>query len=382
MAGLTGPLGALTAAIDAVCEEDPARLCDREAIKALHRQLNRLEAATTRASAAFDAARDWEEDRARSSAAWIASACHLPTAAARRRVRLGRELRLMDVVEKAWLAGDIGEAQVSLLARARTPRRAEVFAQHEELLVGYARSLGFGQFARALAYWCYRADPNGSEAEADDDFKARRFHLSQGFRDTRLAEGVFDPIGGAILEDELARIEKRLFDADWAEAKARVGPGVCAADLWRTPAQRRADAVVEMARRSGAKPEGARMPEPLFSVFVDYETLAGRICELANGTAVTPGSLLRYLDAAWLERVVFGSPSRVVDVGVRRRLFTGATRRAVQVRDRECFHEFCDTPATDCEVDHIEPYAAGGLTTQDNGRPACGFHNRDRHRRT
>ena len=63
MAVLTGPLGALTAAIDAVCEEDPARVCDREAIKALHRQLARLEAATTRATAAFDAGRDWEDKR-------------------------------------------------------------------------------------------------------------------------------------------------------------------------------------------------------------------------------------------------------------------------------------------------------------------------------
>ena len=124
------------------------------------------------------------------------------------------------------------------------------------------------------------------------------------------------------------------------------------------------------------------MPEPLFCVLVDYETMAGRICELANGTAVTPGSLLRYLNDAWIERVVFRSPSRVIDVGVRRRLFTGATRRAVQVRDRECFHEFCEIPADDCQIDHIEPYAAGGLTTQDNGRPACGYHNRDRHRRT
>src|SRR5438270_11422283 len=152
MADLTGPLGALTEALDALCAEDPQRLCDREAIKALHRQLARLEAATTRATAAFDAGRDWEDDKARSSASWIAMACHLPTSAARRRVRLGRELRLMDVVEKAWLAGDIGEAQVSLLARARTPRRAEAFTSHEELLVGYARSLRFGQFARALAY--------------------------------------------------------------------------------------------------------------------------------------------------------------------------------------------------------------------------------------
>jgi len=60
MTGLQGPLGALTAALDALCAEDPALLCDREAIKALHRQLARLEAATTRASAAFDAPRDWE----------------------------------------------------------------------------------------------------------------------------------------------------------------------------------------------------------------------------------------------------------------------------------------------------------------------------------
>src|SRR5207302_10679764 len=137
---------------------------------------------------------------------------------------------------------------------------------------------------------------------------------------------------------ELKRREQELFDADWAEARKRVGPGVCAADLWRTPAQRRADAVVEMARRSGAVPEGARMPEPLFSVLVGYETFAGPIRELASGVAVTPGSLLPYLDEAWIERVVFGSPSRVIDMGVRRRLFTGATRRAVQVRDRECFN--------------------------------------------
>jgi hypothetical protein len=139
--------------------------------------------------------------------------------------------------------------------------------------------------------------------------------------------------------------------------------------------------MVEMARRSRAMPPGARMPEPLFSAFVGYETLAGPICELANGTVITPGSLVPYLDAAWIERVVFGSASRVVDVGAKRRLFTGATRRAVQLRDRECFHEFCDLPADECEIDHIEPSAAGGPTVQDNGRPACDFHNRQRHRR-
>ena len=79
---------------------------------------------------------------------------------------------------------------------------------------------------------------------------------------------------------------------------------------------------------------------------------------------------------------MFDSPSRVIDVGVRRRLFTGATRRAVLIRDRECFNEFCDVAADDCEVDHVEPYATGGPTIEENGRAVCGFHNRWRERST
>jgi hypothetical protein len=152
---------------------------------------------------------------------------------------------------------------------------------------------------------------------------------------------------------------------------------VVAGDLARTPAQRRADALVEMARRAGAVPAGARLPEPLFSVLVDYETFE-RTCELAAGTVVAPGSLSRWLGQGWVERVVFDGPDRVKNVGVRRRLFTGGTRRAVQLRDRECFHPYCDVPAEDCEVDHVTPWSEGGLTVEDNGRPACGFHNRER----
>ena len=95
---------------------------------------------------------------------------------------------------------------------------------------------------------------------------------------------------------------------------------------------------------------------------------------------VAPGDLARWLGEAWVERVVFDGPGRVKDVGVRRRIFNGATRRAVELRDRQCFHDLCDVPAEDCEVDHVLPYAAGGPTTEENGRAACGFHNRQRHR--
>lgn len=106
-----------------------------------------------------------------------------------------------------------------------------------------------------------------------------------------------------------------------------------------------------------------------------------RICELADATVVSPGRLVPFLDEAWIERVVFDGPDWVMNVGVRRRLFAGATRRAVEVRDRQCFSQFCDVPAEHCEIDHIQPHAEGGLTTEANGRPACGYRNRRRHRR-
>ena len=131
-------LGDLAAAIDAVCEADPALLADGESLVALHRQLERLEAATTRATAAFDAGGTWEADGARTAAAWVSTRCRLPVPAARRRVRLGRALRHMPVVAAAWLAGDIGAAHVAHLAEARTPATAECFARDEAMLVDHA----------------------------------------------------------------------------------------------------------------------------------------------------------------------------------------------------------------------------------------------------
>ena len=64
---------------------------------------------------------------------------------------------------------------------------------------------------------------------------------------------------------------------------------------------------------------------PLITVLVDYPSLAGPVRELADGTVLTPGQIVPLLTEADIERVVFDGPSRLLDVGVRRRLFTGAT---------------------------------------------------------
>jgi hypothetical protein len=371
----------LVADVDQICDVDPAAFADMESIKKVRRQIARLDAAATRATAVFDASGEWQVSRARSLSSWLAGACKLPLSETRRQVQRGRALRHMPLVEEAWLAGDISADHVDVLAGACSEARRETFARDEKVLLDHTKHLRFRDFWRAVRYWEQLADPGGVEDEAADERAQRALYLSESFRGTWLGKMTFDPLSGTIVNNELKRIEEQLFEADWAEARSRLGDRVTPADLRRTPAQRRADALVEMAIRSRTAPADGRRPEPLFSVLVDYPTFAGRICELANGTVVTPGSVVPWLPQSWIERVVFDGPSRIIDLGVKKRLFTGALRRAVQLRDRECFQEFCDLPAEDCQVDHVVPYAAGGETTQDNGRAACAFHNRERHRR-
>ena len=164
-------------------------------------------------------------------------------------------------------------------------------------------------------------------------------------------------------------IERELFEADWADAKARLDRDPTILDLARTPAQRRADALVEMATRARTAPVGGRRPAPLFTVVVGLETLIGPILELFNRTMLTPGHVAPHLTDADVERVVFDSPSRVLDVGAQRRFFTGALRRAIEIRDRTCFHPSCDEVPQRPEIDHIHDAAKGGPTTQDQ-RPS------------
>jgi hypothetical protein len=371
----------LVNAISTLSDVEIASLADSDTIVELHRQLARLEAITTRATARWDADQRWADDGARSPSSWIAHRCHIPSSIARRRVRLGRELRHLPRLEEAWSSGDLSEPHVAAMVARRTPATAEAMERDEAMLVDHASRLTFREFSRALAYWHQFADPDGVEVDAAKLHDDRRLSISQTFENAWVGDFVLDPIGGSAMSAALRAIEQELFEHDWAAARARLGRDPVLADLPRSPAQRRADALVEMATRAMTAPRDGRRPEPLFTVLVDYETLAGRICELADRTTVTPGSLVPWLDRAWVERIVFDGPSRVVDVGVRRRLFTGAIRRAIEVRDRECYHELCDEPAHRCQVDHIDPHAWGGLTEQDNGRLACAYHNRLRNRR-
>ena len=379
-------LDELRAAVAALRAVDTSSMSDDElsAFLVELRQIeNRLDAAATRVTGEWDARKAWATaSRARTASSWLAFHCKMPHPTARRRVRLARARRSMPAASEAWDRGEIESAHVAALERAHSEMTAAAYERDEDMLVGRARTLRFDDFCRVVSYWHQYADPDGAESDAEKRFGDRRAHLSQTFRGMWVGDLLFDPIGGSIVARTLLDIEQELFDADCAEARDRLGfEDVTIHHLRRTSAQRRADAFVEMATRARTAPVGGRRPAPLFSVLVDYETFAGRVCELANGTAVTPGALVPWLTSADIERVVFDGPSRVVDVGATRRLFEGATRRAVEVRDRQrCFVPECDATER-LQVDHVEPYSAGGRTVQSNGRVACDVHNRGRHQR-
>jgi hypothetical protein len=367
---------------DVLARLDPDTLTDDQLGDALiefHRLDARLAASRARLTAAFDSRRAYADDGSKTAAAWLARKTRGCPAAMRAQTRLARRLRHMPATAAALAAGEISERHAEVLAGlAGSPRKAvaDAFPGAEPKLVEYAKTLGFDEFLVAVRYWEAMVDEDGVEDQAASDRVSRYVHLSQTFRGNWALDGQLDPVTGEEIHTELRRIERELFEADWAAAKTIHGDATSVDDLERTTAQRRADALREMARRSAAKPADAKQPKPLLVVHLGDDSLR-RLCELASGTVIAPGQVVPLLGDAEIERIVYaGASRRVIDLGRRSRFFTGALRRAIQLRDRRCVVPGCDVPADDCDVDHRLPYTKHGRTDQNNGDCKCGHHNR------
>jgi Domain of unknown function (DUF222) len=364
--------------VDSV-ERDPDASVSGGQMEELFELHARLESAMSSAFVAFERSGEWGADGAKTATAWVRTTTRRRHGAVARLRRLGVALRTMEVTATAWSSGAISADHVEVLARLHGGVTEAPFERDEELLVGFARTLTFREFERAVDYWRLHADPDGAEDGARAREDGRRATLGPSFAGSWMGQFDLDPVGGEIFSSELDRICDLLYEDDRAEARARLGREPLDHELGRTPVQRRADALVEMALRSASTPESAQRPRPLVTFLVGYEHYGRPVCELASGTVVTPGTVARHLAEADLELALFRSQRRV-EISATVRLFTGATRRAIEVRDGQCRHPFCDRPAPRCQIDHIIPYARGGPSTQANGRVYCSYHNRLRNR--
>jgi hypothetical protein len=216
---------------------------------------------------------------------------------------------------------------------------------------------------QGIEYWKLRADLAAADNDADTDHASRHLSASVTWRGALAIDGVLDPIGGETFKTELDRLCEQLRLQDLRD------------DVERTPPQRRADALIEMAMRSATAPADGLRPRPLLTVTIGIEPFSW-LCQTAAGAVIAPGLLIPLLGDADIERIVYDPPSRRIEASSRRR-FTGALRRIIETRDEHCQHPSgCDEPAHRRDIDHIVPHHDGGITCLCNGQPLCAHHNR------
>jgi hypothetical protein len=235
-------------------------------------------------------------------------------------LRRGRMLMDMPHSRAAVLEGRLSIDHVDLFLRCATPERWERFLADEAVLVATCVATGlFSVCERTLRYWVNRVDDE-LDLERTRPAPSTLYLSRNGVTGEGVLNGTLAPIDAEIVENELKRL--------MADIKAEDTAAGCS----RTTSQRRAVAMVRMAARSIiAHGPSAR---PLFQ-FIAGDITARRMCELGSGHVVHPDDLEPHLDTALVESFLFDGPM-VLIAKSKQRTFTGALRKAIQVRDRRC----------------------------------------------
>ena len=148
----------------------------------------------------------------------------------------------------------------------------------------------------------------------------------------------------------------------------------------RTPAARRADALVDvcqLALRTGELPATGGQPAQL-NVTIDLDALQRDVAigQLDTGALLTPAATRRIACHAAILPAILDGASVPIDVGRTRRPFTGATRTAILLRDGGCAFPGCERPPRWTDIHHILFWSEGGPTDRDNGVALCRHHHR------
>lgn len=352
-------------------EIDLGALSDRgvsAAVAALQQVIARLEAVTARVVGEAERRGLPVSDGFGSTTSWLIAASGNPPGVCRSQVRTARRLRQMPATRRAFFAGRISGSRVRLLVEA-AEAAPDTFARDEELLVEHARSLDARSFPRAVAHWRRLADQDRFGRDAERQHERRSLCVSATWGGMVRVDGNLDPEGGAVVLAALGSITD----------PARLDPGDS-----RSPAQHRADALVEICRRHLDRGDGAVSggERPHVTVTVDLETLerrAGRICELDATGAITADAARRLACDARITRVITRGGSQLLDVGRATRTIPPAMRRALLVRDGGCIQPRCTIPAAWCDAHHVVHWADGGRTGIDNLVLLCRRHHRGVH---
>jgi len=376
-------------------------------LRELEGAMRRLEAELACTVAAVAAAGAFEDDGHSSMRSLLRAELRWSEGEITHRICTGALAESLPDVFAALAAGEIGVAQARDLARAHAnPRCGDQLRDHVQLLLGYARRMEFADFHRCVRRWELLADADGAHRDAEAAHETRNATLQE-----RDGVGYLSGHGGALdtaemreIWDQFAQAEF-LADLDVATAQLAARGGTGSAPLPRTDGQRRWDALVNIFRTAAGQPADATLPEPTLNIVMDLTTFedalaqlqllpnlaaypfepaevpfAHRRSETTGGVLVDPLHAVRAAMFGHVRRVLLDGAGNVIDLGRRRRLFTGAAREAVMLHSTRCIWPGCPTPAGRCDADHTHPWQHGGVTAPTNGAPMCPRHDRMKNR--
>jgi Domain of unknown function (DUF222) len=198
-----------------------------------------------------------------STAAWLRARLRLGAGAATSLVRTARALFRgpLPATAQALVAGEVSLAHAQVLAHGTHHLPTHTAVEAEPVLLAAARRLDPSRLRQAITHLHRVADPDGAQGRAERQQQRRGLWVASTFDGMVALQGLLDPEAGQSL---LAALEPLARPTS--------------ADDPRSAAQRRADALAELARRHL---EGGRLPQSggvraQLLVTVDLDTLLGQ----------------------------------------------------------------------------------------------------------
>ena len=205
-----------------------------------------------------------------------------------------------------------------------------------------------------------RADATDPTPEAEEP--DRSLHHSRTLGDRYETTGSFDPEAGALIATALRLAETKDLDGDRR----------------RTPAERRADALADIATffldHQTSRLGGRHRPH--LNVVVDLDGIEERGGQVLGGPHLDGAAIKRLLCDAGVHRLVTDGGSSILDYGRTTRTAPPALFNALAALAGGCEMGDCDRGPEWVDVHHITHWEDGGTTTIDNCVLGCRRHHR------
>src|SRR5215207_1903558 len=310
----------------------------------------------------FGASGEWELDGATSVRAWLRHRGRLSAGDAARLARTSTRLRSAPVTQGMWLSGDLSGGHVQAVVANLTEATAPLFAEHEPELVPVLASVEPVDAPTFMREWRLRADALVGLEDGPDEPVRSLFH-SRTLDCRSVLKGGFDPEGAELIDTALRLV---MTDDDSTDG-----------DRVRLPAERRADALVDVCRHFLDHQQSRRggRHRPHINVIVDLDAVGERgQGRLIDGTPLDRVTIQRLLCDCAVHRVVTRGRSQVLDYGRTTRTISPAMWASLVLRDRHCRAPGCDRRPQMCEAHHVTPWQDGGATSQHNLVLLCSRH--------